>query len=298
MKTETFQLEFITPCFCAGADQAKAEVRAPTIRGKLRWWFRVLGGTADQEAEVFGSIRGEEGCASSLIVRVRANALATKWQPINFSDVTNTGYVLYFAKASADGARWVQGGALSAGSSFDLQLTWRRKPGNEVQLLFDLARDCFLMLGSLGLRSTRGLGSFACNERPFSESDFSRLFERIKAKSPSFLAGLASFDGPESRILDALGAQLRGLRQGYSAGRPGHSNPTPLGSSSNPRQTSAVYLRPVRKSADRYRLVVFEAPADKALGRESRNGAPLLGNGVPPPGAPRSGVGRRTGGWR
>ncbi|TAE90912.1 MAG: type III-B CRISPR module RAMP protein Cmr1 [Verrucomicrobia bacterium] len=39
-----YQLEIITPCFCAGADQGIAEIRAASIRGQLRWWFRVLGG--------------------------------------------------------------------------------------------------------------------------------------------------------------------------------------------------------------------------------------------------------------
>lgn len=284
MITQTYRLEFLTPCFCAGADQTVAEVRAPSIRGKLRWWFRVLGGRAAQEAEVFGSVRGDEGCSSPLVVRVREDALKTQWQPIQFSGVSNTGYVLYFAKAAGDGRRWVAGGALPVGSSFELQLLWRRNPDQAAKELFDLALDSFLMLGSLGLRSTRGLGCFSCREKPYSEAEWNKLLGKIKAKAPGFLGELASFAGPETGILDALGAQLRGLRQGYSAGRPGHSNPTPLGSSSHPRQTSAVYLRPVRESANLYRLVVFEAPAEKILGRESRRGAPRLGNGVPPPG--------------
>ena len=286
MITQKFQLEFITPCFCAGANQAIAEVRASSIRGKLRWWFRVLGGSATQEAAVFGSVRGDEGCGSSLVVRVGGASVASKWQPVEFSGISNTGYLLYFAKASANGARWTATGALPAGSTFELHFMWRRKPNAEAQSLFDLALDCFLMLGSFGLRSTRGLGSFACQERPFSEAEFNCLIAKIKARSPGFIAGLAAFAGSGSGIFDTMGAQLRGLRQGYSAGRPGHSNPTPLGSSSRPRQTSAVYLRPVRESGDRYRLVVFEAPADKVLGRASRNGAPRLRNGIPSPSQP------------
>src|SRR5207248_2317406 len=118
---------FITPCFCAGANQAMAEVRAPSIRGKLRWWFRVVGGSASQEAEVFGSITCDQGLGSAIIVRVRENTLAAKWQPLQFSPVSNTGYVLYFAQKSANGARWVSTGVLPAGSSFELHIVWRRK---------------------------------------------------------------------------------------------------------------------------------------------------------------------------
>ena len=65
MNRTTFHLEFVTPCFLAGANQQAApEWRAASIRGQLRWWFRavaggVLGGdlkrTKAAEAEVFGS---------------------------------------------------------------------------------------------------------------------------------------------------------------------------------------------------------------------------------------------------
>lgn len=293
MKSQSFHLEFITPCFCAGALQASAEVRPASIRGKLRWWFRVLGGTSEQEADVFGSIRDEVGQSSALVVRVQVQPILSRWQPIEFSGMSNTGYILYFAKASADGARWISGGALPVGSGFELQLLWRRSIGEAAEMIFNLALECFLMLGSFGLRSTRGLGSFCCAEVPFSQNAFEALIAKIQLRSPGFIVGLGAFSGVESQILDALGAQLRGLRQGCSAGPPGQSKPSPLGSSTRPRQTSAVYLRPVREGADRYRLVVFEAPAAKVLGQASRTGAPRLGNGVPKPAKPPQG-----GQWR
>ena len=86
MKCLTLALEIITPCFCGGAesDQA-AEIRAASIRGQLRWWFRVLGGfeslvasmpdVRDQENLIFGSAAGEEGSGGKLTVRVRAGKL-------------------------------------------------------------------------------------------------------------------------------------------------------------------------------------------------------------------------------
>lgn len=292
----TFHLKLITPCFCAGANPAIAEIRAPSIRGKLRWWFRVVGGTASQEAEVFGSVAGDEGRGSAVTVRVRGNALGAAWQPVPFQPVSNTGYILYFARASAQEARWVPTGALPAGSSFELQLMWRRKVSTTSQALFDLSLDSFLLMGSLGLRSSRGLGCFECEELRFSDDAFQAVVRRIKAHSPAFLAELGTFTGPETQILDGLGGQLRGLRKGYSAGPPGRSKATPLGSS-QPRQASAVYLRPVRESAGNCRIVVYEAPAERVLGRESQRGAPRLGQGVPPPAAapqgPRGGYGRR-----
>jgi len=282
MTTLNFQIEFITSCFCAGATPAIAEVRAPSIRGKLRWWFRVLGGTKEQEAEVFGATAGDDTTSSAIIVRVADTVIQGQWRPFNFKAGSNTGYLMYFAQASGEGARWVAGGAIPAGGSFQLRLLWRRAVSPDSQALFDLALEAFLLLGSLGLRSTRGLGCFTTKERPFSEAGFQSLLTRIQKLSPVFKAGIAEFQGRQGDLIEGLGGQLRGLRDGYSAGQPGHSNPTPLGSS-NPRQASAVYLRPVKAGPDAYRIVVFEAPADRVLGVASRKGAPRLAKGIPPP---------------
>jgi CRISPR/Cas system CMR-associated protein Cmr1 (group 7 of RAMP superfamily) len=78
MNKKIYNLEFITPCFCAGAEQTVAELRASAVRGELRWWFRVLGGSGREEDEVFGGVRGNSPTASSLWVRARALARQEK----------------------------------------------------------------------------------------------------------------------------------------------------------------------------------------------------------------------------
>jgi hypothetical protein len=286
----TFNLELITPCFCAGATPAAAEIRAPSIRGKLRWWFRVLGGQRDQEAEVFGATAGDCGNSSALIIRAIETGNQPPWQPIPFSGFSNAGYVLYFAKASGNGARWVAGGAIPPGASFQLQLLWKRSVSPGAQELFGLTLEAFLLLGSLGLRSTRGLGCFETKERPFGEESFQKLVGHIQKHSPAFRGDVAQFQGRRDDLIEGLGAQLRGLRNGFPAGRP-----SPLGFSQPYRQASSVYLRPVKFGPDTYRIVVFEAPADKVLEIRSRNGAPRLVQGIPPPQNPpqRRGTGNR-----
>ena len=282
MKTHTFHLELITPCFCAGAEPAQAEIRAPSVRGKLRWWFRVLGGTPSQEAAVFGSAAGSVGGSSAIRVRIDNVNTPCQWEPPRFSGISNTGYILYFAKASQKGARWQSDGALPPGTSFELQLAWHRGIAEDLRALFDLSLDAFLLLGSLGLRSTRGLGCFDTKEKPFTDDAFRSLKSAIQRRDPGFLTDYGEYRGGQDALLEALGGQLRGLRKDFSAGPPGRSEPTPLGSS-NPRQSSAVYLRPVRLGGTEFRIVVFEAPASKVLGRESRRRAPRLGGGVPRP---------------
>lgn len=67
IKRATLTLEFVTPCFLAGADQgAPPQWRAASVRGQLRWWYRAVAGAAhggdlgrvrQLEESVFGSTR-------------------------------------------------------------------------------------------------------------------------------------------------------------------------------------------------------------------------------------------------
>jgi len=61
METKEFDVEVVTPMFLGGADTKKAELRAPSIKGALRFWWRVLNGSDDlndlkkREDDIFGS---------------------------------------------------------------------------------------------------------------------------------------------------------------------------------------------------------------------------------------------------
>jgi len=60
MKTITFTCETITPMFLSGADRQTAELRPPSIKGALRFWWRAMNGHLSleelkkQESEIFG----------------------------------------------------------------------------------------------------------------------------------------------------------------------------------------------------------------------------------------------------
>jgi CRISPR-associated protein Cmr1 len=65
-----FTLESLTPIFMRGADQSKAEIRAASIKGLMRWWFRALAGSyfgddveglRKAEEYVFGSTGRKSG---------------------------------------------------------------------------------------------------------------------------------------------------------------------------------------------------------------------------------------------
>src|SRR5438876_480025 len=61
MQEVTFEVETITPLFLAGADQTKAELRAPSFRGEMRYWLRALvGGLVGTDQEGLTKVRDAE----------------------------------------------------------------------------------------------------------------------------------------------------------------------------------------------------------------------------------------------
>lgn len=72
----TFEVETITPMFLSGADQSKAELRAASIKGLLRFWWRALQAESDinklreRESQIFGSSDEERGGGSSFSLRI------------------------------------------------------------------------------------------------------------------------------------------------------------------------------------------------------------------------------------
>lgn len=76
LKTIIFEIEAITPMFLAGADQTKAELRAASIKGLLRFWWRALQSESDlnklraKESAIFGSSEEKTGGGSSFSIRI------------------------------------------------------------------------------------------------------------------------------------------------------------------------------------------------------------------------------------
>lgn len=283
MKSETYQVEIITPCFCAGANPTEAEIRPTAIRGQLRWWFRALGGSFSEEQQIFGGINAkddqgnskDEGISSALVVRVSKLQRAAAWaRPQLFRNAPEA-YIYYFAKASSNGVRWSSDtGHIPPGSTFCLTLLWRRKVSGDLMQKFVVARDAFLRFGAMGLRVTRGLGAFVVAGQTLSREEFAQAAQPLIERGFEVRLNDTRYADFE-RLLQDAGAWLKHeFRRKYSSRRP-----SPLGSTpdrqnkSLPRQTSALYFRPVRFGNGfgngEYGLVAFEAPHRRVLGTET-----------------------------
>ncbi len=249
MKPQIYELEFITPAFLAGANQGVAELRAASIRGVLRWWFRVLGGTKEEEAAVFGGVQGGAR-RSRVIVRV----VVTNPVHRTFEEPrqrSNLGYLYYFATVSGEpnGIRIRPEAYFASGTTFEIQITDQGIPEN-LKERFAQSVTCFLRIGALGLRATRGCGAFA-EKVLLAKADFEVWAKSFPASFGKVKLISEEIFSSAKRAQEYLGGYLRDLRHNNHLG--GKAK-TALGYAD--RQSSALKLRPV-KIKEGFLAVVF-----------------------------------------
>lgn len=145
-------IQCVSPLFLHGADMNATEIRVPSIRGQLRDWFRMLGGTPDEEQAVFGGMHGgdnrKEPVASRVVLRVDRTTGTS--QP--FATLPHKENEKQRSKAA-----WKNG---LDNASFDLLVSSRLTPMPPVsEAAFLRSLKAWLLLGGLGQRCTRGGGS-------------------------------------------------------------------------------------------------------------------------------------------
>lgn len=222
MTTQSVTLELITPCFCAGADPSKAEIRAPSIRGQLRWWFRVLGGfkslptdLRSQESMIFGSISGDSGRAGLLTTRVGNEKLQK-----SVKDSSQLGHPAFSGPAYLtfpvqSRNNQYNGRGVIDGGSFDLLTIWRGNPtlNEPLKALISV----FGHLGSLGFRGRRAMGALAFKEAP--PMSLANALEAFNAPNSIIVKKMAA-NSPTDAI-SKLGSWLKACR---AHGRSGQNN--------------------------------------------------------------------------
>lgn len=175
MKTEHFELELLTRCFLGGASHhQEAELRASSIRGQLRWWFRALGGFTvlrpaglrEQEDQVFGVASGNEGSAGRLrvqVLRPRQPVVTVIGESQVEDELQNEKYLLWPFAQNRDGQPNPRA-CLAAGTRFQLRVHWRgeERLWRPVQALVEV----FGSLGALGTRSRRAMGALGFAASP------------------------------------------------------------------------------------------------------------------------------------
>lgn len=145
-----YECNIITPLFMGSANPQQAELRTPSFKGGLRFWWRAINGNLssekmrEKEAELFGSSDENIG-KSHLILRIPAKRMRTgRDSPVPHRKGNQN--KTYFESPS-----------IKKGQSFEFLLTsiGNETEHKEYQAIFELV----LQLGGFGKRSRRGFGS-------------------------------------------------------------------------------------------------------------------------------------------
>ncbi len=271
MRTNTYNIHFITPCFCGGANPTNAEIRASSIRGQLRWWFRALGGTRDDEETIFGASAGKSVKSSIIIVRavrVKDNqkGVDKEWyKRIPSNGLGSLAYLLGFFCGRPN--RIQNDGAIAPGETAKITIVYRRELEETFKRKLDDALEAFFSIGAFGYRITRTAGAFWCDQYKLDEEKWKKLEEKLKSKGfDTFL--LKDVYDDWTKVCAKAGGLLKIKLRGKEGLGISSKHPSPIGSPT-PRQTSALYFRPVNIN-NKIRLLLIEAPHNRVLGNEAK----------------------------
>jgi hypothetical protein len=144
----------------AGAEQqGLAEWRAASVKGVVRWWFRIAGGSRSDEERLFGAV-GQEGA--------RASLLTVETPPVSGSPTLQPLPAPYFGFS----IRMNQRGVIPAGEA--LSVTFRVSPWADEADVARIRAAVWLAfyLGNFGTRSRKGYGSLVVTKStdPFFEA--------------------------------------------------------------------------------------------------------------------------------
>lgn len=157
MRDAEINLHFVTPAFLCGADPRKAEFRAPSVRGMLRWWTRALGYSPGEENTWFGSANaGDGGQRSELMVRDTTDHPLSAISPASRKRLFPSYFLWPYELRRKGMAPLYSRVCLAENTRVSFSLRIRKKFGADFP---EEILKSFLLLGSLGSRSRRCYGS-------------------------------------------------------------------------------------------------------------------------------------------
>ncbi len=209
MKKVSITLETVTPLFLSGNDQNAVELRAASIRGQLRYWYRaLLGGLGvtrpDRLHELESQVFGKEERGSPVLVRVKdirwaggrikQNSELDLGYDRTKKETRRPGltYLLYSTQLGGNERPYAD-----VGTTFTLEFSSFNKDADRVLKLAACALWCWTHLGGIGTRARRGGGDVQVKEV--------RGGEGILAGLPNFtMAGVSSPEALKGHLENGL----------------------------------------------------------------------------------------------
>ncbi|MHA1363061.1 MAG: type III-B CRISPR module RAMP protein Cmr1 [Candidatus Freyarchaeota archaeon] len=157
-----FELEAVTPIFIAGADQrsiGKEGLRAPSLKGLLRWWFRaIMGGMVPlRDLRLLeGSVFGDTSRKS--LVKIKSVA---RTDPSEISIPNSLRYLWFSIYMQKRHNQRLQ--CYSPGNRFEIVMR------SDDEKVLEIVSGCLwavVYLGGIGSRMRRGAGSLKITKEP------------------------------------------------------------------------------------------------------------------------------------
>lgn len=219
---------FLTPAFPHGAYQAQTdnipELRAPSVRGQLRWWWRTLGyGSGD---ELFGSASGDHGSASKVQVRLICPPAVLLSPSQILPHKENPGH------------RGPKQAIQENENRFTVELRLVRGSVDKEQIeSLEHTLDAWLLMGAVGQRANRSAGSvWPESDAPNSPAKYLSRCKSLLTRSKARIALLNMAPKTAQQVRDLSGRFLGG----FNISVPGN-----VFGSAAPRKSSSLKLRAV-----------------------------------------------------
>ncbi len=174
MKTIKFECEVVTPMFLAGADGRTPELRPPSIKGTMRFWWRAMNGhlplekLKEEEAEIFGGSEENESRSKISICipkqPIAGDIIENLWQEIPYVEKTSRSGKKYKVPTKYEGVPYLLYSSLMLNErpyirtkiSFLITIS-----SSDAQILKHAAASFWSLayLGGIGTRARRGGGN-------------------------------------------------------------------------------------------------------------------------------------------
>lgn len=165
MKKLTITLKTVTPMFLAGVDGKTPELRPPSIKGMMRFWWRAINGhlsikkLLEAESRLFGASDEKIGRSKfSLYVQTESADIFTEANPLPHHTGDNNCEYLSKTPSCNKNGRCSKGFSLKAIAADKTFKCIIRVNENDIQKIQDIFKAT-LILGGFGKRSRRGFGS-------------------------------------------------------------------------------------------------------------------------------------------
>jgi len=225
----------ITPIFISGSNQKEAEMRAPSIKGVLRFWFRAGFGEfsdkmIEKEEKIFGS--KEKPC----VFQIRTTQLnSDTFNPLSYRGYPGISYFLPFLKGRK---------VIPEKTEFDISLKfYKEAEDNHIKAVFGSLWLLF-WLGAIGSRARRGFGSILPEKILFPEN--------MEIQGLNFLPKKKDINGLEEFLKENLNKAIKIINNPDKTNISGLPNYTLLS-----KQNTKIYLW--KKPFDSWQKTIDEA---------------------------------------